>query len=84
MPRISKPLAMMAAVASHRSILHMFTFTTSPVERERDRTAREMGQHIDRRSFQSNKMTQNHIPIIEQSLNQCSRFNDPWDNQEIQ
>lgn len=34
---MSKPLAMTAAVASHRSILHMFTFTTSPGEWERER-----------------------------------------------
>lgn len=35
-PSMSKPLAMTAAVASHRSILHMLTFTTSPGERERE------------------------------------------------
>lgn len=33
MPRMSKHLAMMVAVASQSSILHMLTFTTSPGER---------------------------------------------------
>ncbi|MEQ2260741.1 hypothetical protein XENORESO_000909 [Xenotaenia resolanae] len=35
MPRMSKPLAMMTAVASHSSILHMLIFTTSPTNKQK-------------------------------------------------
>lgn len=34
-PRISNPLAMTAATASHSSIRHMFTFNTFPEKREK-------------------------------------------------
>lgn len=34
-PRMSKPLAMMVAVASHRSSLHVFTFTIWPAKQQK-------------------------------------------------
>lgn len=35
-PRISNPLAMTAATASHSSIRHMFTFNTCPEKTEKE------------------------------------------------
>lgn len=44
-PSISKPLAMTAATASHRSIRHMFTFSTFPGETDRHQLNPQIQSH---------------------------------------